>query len=152
MRKAKNFSGQKGNGIEILEPTEMRSKEKQIIWKCRCFCGKIFFASASEVKRNRVASCGCLKGIEKAHQTMRKNLKEGTNLLLLQARKRKNNTSGHKGISWDKQRKKWVVQIRLQGKNHKIGRFLNLKEAIEARKQAEKKYFEPILKQYNKNS
>lgn len=148
MGKSKNYIGKKYNNIELLEPTANRSKDGKTIWKCKCFCGNIFFVPASDVKRNGYASCGCIKGIEKAHQTMRKNLKEGTNLLLLKTRKRKNNTSGYKGVSWDAQRKKWVAQIRLQGKNHKIGRFLNLEDAIEARKQAEKKYFEPILKKY----
>lgn len=38
-------------------------------------------------------------------------------------RRRKNNTSGYKGVSWDKARKKWEARIMLNRKNYSIGRF-----------------------------
>lgn len=48
-----------------------------------------------------------------------------------------NNTSGYNGIIWDKSRDKWQVRI----KNIHLGRFKELSDAIEARKQAELRYF-----------
>ena len=36
-------------------------------------------------------------------------------------RRRKDNSSGFKGVSWDKQHKKYVVQIRTNGKNRRVG-------------------------------
>ena len=51
------------------------------------------------------------------------------------------NKSGHTGVHWDKGRKRWLVSI---AKNHKsifIGRYDNKKEAIKARKRAEKEYW-----------
>jgi len=54
---------------------------------------------------------------------------------------RNDNTSGSKGVIWHKQNKKWVVQIRGNGKRRHIGCFEDIKDAIEARKQAEEKYF-----------
>ena len=52
-----------------------------------------------------------------------------------------NNTSGHKGVDWDRARSKWRVQIRHNGKGHCIGRFSRLEDAILARQQAEHKFF-----------
>lgn len=48
-----------------------------------------------------------------------------------------NNTSGHKGVHWDTTNSKWKGQIRLNGKRFSLGYFINLNDAILARKQAE---------------
>ena len=45
-----------------------------------------------------------------------------------------NNSSGHRGISYDKVRNKWRAYIKYQRKNIFIGRFDTIEEAIEARK------------------
>ncbi len=53
----------------------------------------------------------------------------------------KNNTSGHKGICWDKQRSKWRAQIGHNGKCIYLGLFDNIEDTVKARKEAEEKYF-----------
>ena len=52
----------------------------------------------------------------------------------------KNNKSGYKGIYWDTHRNKWVAQIKLNGKQKNLGGFKNIKNAINARKEANVKY------------
>lgn len=54
---------------------------------------------------------------------------------------RLNNTSGHRGVSWDKPRKKWVVYIGVKRKIIHIGRFYDLGDAVAARKNAEARYW-----------
>lgn len=44
------------------------------------------------------------------------------------------NTSGAKGVCWDKSRKKWLVSIQVDGKQTSLGRFETMEEAIKARK------------------
>jgi hypothetical protein len=56
-------------------------------------------------------------------------------------RKTKNNKSGIIGVCWNKREEKWVAQIMLNNKNIHLGRFDDLEEACEARKEAEIKYF-----------
>lgn len=41
-------------------------------------------------------------------------------------------SSGHKGVSWDKQTKKWRAKAGLNYKTIHLGRFHNLKDAIKA--------------------
>lgn len=53
----------------------------------------------------------------------------------------KNNTSGHKGVSWNKDRKKWQVTINYNKKQIYLGIYENKEEAIKIRKDAELKYF-----------
>ena len=43
--------------------------------------------------------------------------------------KNKNNTSGYKGVTWDKNRNKWIAQIKKDYTHIFIGRFTNKKEA-----------------------
>lgn len=58
----------------------------------------------------------------------------------------KTNTYGCKGIYYDKKRKKWCAHIGSLRRHIHLGRFETLKEAIVARKAAELKYHDPILK------
>ena len=51
--------------------------------------------------------------------------------------KRKSNTSGVVGVSWNKQRNKWCASIRVDGKNTHLGYFANKKDAVRTRKDAE---------------
>jgi hypothetical protein len=50
------------------------------------------------------------------------------------SRKHKDNTSGHKGISYDKSRNKWAVRIMTNGKLKCIGRFFSIDGAVIAMK------------------
>ena len=43
------------------------------------------------------------------------------------------NKSGYTGIHWDKERKKWFVQIRRNNKTIALGRFDSLEEAVHVR-------------------
>ena len=56
---------------------------------------------------------------------------------------RSNNTSGIKGVSWCKEKNKWQVKITVNYKQIHLGFFDEdkLQDAINARKNAEKKYF-----------
>lgn len=53
----------------------------------------------------------------------------------------KNNTSGIKGVKWNKDRQKWQVQINHNKKRIHLGLYSDLEEAKKARLEAEKKYF-----------
>lgn len=51
------------------------------------------------------------------------------------------NSSGHKGVYFDKSRDKWVAQIMVNEKKIFLGRFIRIEDAIKAREDAEFKYF-----------
>jgi hypothetical protein len=42
------------------------------------------------------------------------------------------NTSGYKGVTWDKDRQKWIVHVGLDNKMHFVGRFKDIIEAARA--------------------
>ena len=53
----------------------------------------------------------------------------------------KNNTSGYKGVCWNKQKQKWHARIRVNYKYVQLGLFDNIKDAARAYNKAALKYF-----------
>ena len=64
------------------------------------------------------------------------NLREVDNTLNhWNERRRSTNKSGHKGVWWHKQSKRWEAACRANGKQVTIGRFERIEDAVEAVKQ-----------------
>lgn len=126
-------------------------KEKGYMWECRCKCGKIYTVEAS--KFYTVKSCGCLykktrkENVKKAQEKDSLGYVDGTSVNTIKPGKKmlKNNTSGVTGVSFDKTRGKWTAQIVFKGKNYYLGRYIEKKDAIVARKEAEKHLFGDFL-------
>ena len=72
----------------------------------------------------------------------RKNLKVvGLKWLRQNVKLSKVNTSGHKGISWCKEKQKWDARLWCDGKTYRGGRHEDIQDAVSARKDLEEKYF-----------
>jgi hypothetical protein len=52
-----------------------------------------------------------------------------------------NNTSGIKGVCWNKLQKQWCSSININKKQTHLGTFNKFEDAVQARKQAEIKYY-----------
>ena len=131
-----------------------QSKEGLNIWKCQCDCGNVIEVEYSQVSSQGKASCGCLLS-ESARKSMAENTKklhrvDGTCIESMQQQISKNNTSGVKGVTWCKSRRKWVAQIMFKRKHYHLGRFDNIEDAIKARKKAEVEIFGKFIEEYNK--
>ena len=61
-------------------------------------------------------------------------------------RKPVNNTSGKKGVYWDKSRSQWLASIQVHEVLIHLGRYDTFKEAKHARKLAEKRYFKDFTR------
>lgn len=59
----------------------------------------------------------------------------------MNSKKPRNNTSGVKGVYWDKRSEKWEASIQINMKKNCLGYFKNKEDAIQARKKAEIKFF-----------
>jgi hypothetical protein len=62
-------------------------------------------------------------------------------------RKQKSNKSGYVGVFFHKATQKWYADITVNKKRIYLGIYENIEDAIKARKEAEKKYHEPILQE-----
>ncbi len=201
-----------------------RSKNRNIIWHCRCDCGNELDVPTASLTSGNTQSCGCLR-IERIKENGKKNrnlnhydlsgkygigytyknepfyfdiedynlIKEYTwtinpdgyvysipngrvikmHILIMSPPKGKvvdhinhitfdnrksnlricehyqnrinslpykNNTSGRKGVYWDKTRNKWMVCITANKKTYNLGRYDDFDEAVRVREEAEEKY------------
>ncbi len=128
---------------------------------CQCECGRVKSIRKSRVtaKVKPTLSCGCLhKEVAKRNgqvviaqnskRSIEQNLKYHTNLQVIRNDKPpKHNTSGVKGVTWDKDTRKWYAYITLHRKRISLGRFKDFEEAVRVRKAAEDEYFRPILEE-----
>jgi hypothetical protein len=70
------------------------------------------------------------------------NLREATfNENARNCKKHSHNTSGYKGVSWDKNRNKWMAYITINNKFKSLGRFKTKEDAYEAYCIGAKKHF-----------
>lgn len=61
-------------------------------------------------------------------------------------RLRSNNTSGYKGVSWDKHRNYWTARIKVNGHYLYLGRFTNKEEAAKIYNEYAMKYFKDFAR------
>lgn len=131
-----------------------RNINKRYEWLCECKCGKKVWVKTANLINGHTKSCGCLNR-EVASQNnskyfkkyRQKNYVEETSLSRIKAINNKNNTSGVRGIYYNKTTKRWIAKLTFKGKTYRKS-FLIKKEAIKYRKQLEEKYFKPILEKY----
>lgn len=122
-------------------------------WLCKCDCGSEIIKTSKELKLDGVQSCGCLLSEVAREKIEKKNVLgfvENTVLsgLKINRKPRKNNESGVTGVYWSKREERWIAKIGFQGKSITLGRFVKKEDAISARKEAEEKYFKPMLEKY----
>ena len=133
---------------------------------CECDCGNITSVRATSLtkKYQPTRSCGCYQkavakeiGTKTIHKNtehqVKTNLRYRTNFQVIEdLNPPKHNTSGYKGVSWDASRKKWTAYISVHNKRIFIGRYSSLDDAVEARRDAEEKYHQPLIDQKKNDS
>lgn len=153
--KKSNITGKSFGRLEVIRETDNRASNGSVIYMCRCLCGNFVEVSATDLKRGRISSCGCLaaechvaqgKIIGKKH--VDKNILDGTNIQMLKLDKLSTNKTGIKGVFYDTSRGKYVPSLTFKGKVYYLGRYNTLQEAAEVRKQAEEHTHKEFLKWY----
>lgn len=70
-----DLSGQRFGRLIILDRNK-NNKHNQVMWRCRCDCGKEVIAVGGDLKNNTTRSCGCLQR-EKASEQGAKTATHG---------------------------------------------------------------------------
>ena len=216
MKKYEDLTGLQYPHFTVIEPVYKEYQGKQrLYWKCKCECGKMFFAFKTAIKTGSTKSCGCFN--KKQQKEMRlgkgkvsigdkfglltvidieidknksyyicececgkrislspqnhilkryscgclnKDYKDKTGISVQSfshlGSKNKRNKSGCVGVTWNKDKHKWIASITFNGKYKYLGSFENKEDAIKARKEAENdlysKHSDVINKMSNKNN
>lgn len=119
-------------------------------WKCKCDCGNEATVSQSCLQNGHTTSCGCQAKFPHEYRT----LVDGTCVEVVRAAVERrtvfrSNTSGVRGVYWNKRNFKWTAQITFKGKTHYLGSYDTIREAEEARKRGEDRYFGEFLEDYD---
>lgn len=103
------------------------------LWCCRCDCGTEFTASQSNLQDGQTTSCGCLH-----RERPGLHFVDGTFVEGIQSKNLSQaNTSGVRGIYFNKKRGKWVAQIGFKSKCYYLGGYEKLEDAVKARAKGE---------------
>ena len=83
-----------------------------------------------------------IHGSKTRNDNRKSNLRPATQMQnSMNTKLRTNNTSGVKGVHWRKDTKKWTATIWVNKKCVSLGCFVDFDDAVQARKEAEEKYF-----------
>jgi len=152
-----NLIGKRFGRLEVVS-----NSDKHGYVSCKCDCGnfKDIRATSLTKKYQPTRSCGCIqkefassvsaKSISNnSEKQISSNRKFNTNFGSIICDKPKNNTSGHKGVSWCKSKGMWEAYISVHNKRIHLGRYHDIEDAVKARIEAEEKYFDPLLEVRN---
>lgn len=150
--KVVNLVGMKKGRLEVIAFAYTKSRTSY--WLCQCICGNQKILPRKSLFDETTKSCGCLNNeIRSESVAERFGFYEGTIISSISPNRKinKNNTSGIKGVTYDRKRNKWVSQIAFKRKSIKLGRYGTKEEAVQARKKAEEELFEPVIEEYKKS-
>lgn len=106
------------------------------IWSCRCDCGKVLNVRQANLKSGHTTSCGCKLG-----SSQLRHMVDGTCVEMITSKKLfTTNTSGVRGVYYNKKINRWVAQITFKGKTYYLGSYEKKEEAAQARLHGEEMY------------
>lgn len=158
IRNSTSIYNEKFGLLKVLNKSVER-KKGNILYDCLCDCGNHILATKRELIRKDKTRCEICADkyikIRAINNLYKKGVEpflfDGTHVNLIKSKKlNTNNTSGKKGVTYDKERQKWRAQIGFKNKTIKLGRFNSKEEAQKARLEAEEKYYKKTIDDFNK--
>jgi hypothetical protein len=139
-----DLAGKRFGRLVAMKPNG--KQRSYIAWLCQCDCGKEITISSSRLVNGVTKSCGCYwKEVAKNGRGYVK----GTAACQLDQNIHKNNTTGIRGVSFQKSRNKYEAYIMFKRKHYHLGRYDNAEDAAKARKIAEEHIWGDFLEWYN---
>lgn len=128
--------------LKVLKRANFTGESRYL---CRCSCGKEVEVRGVELLSGKIVSCGHKRMEQKE---IKDKLVDGTSLYRMTEKLSKNNTTGYKGVIYDKKLKKYRASLEFKYKKIHLGSYDTAEEAYQARLAGEEKYFKPILEKY----
>lgn len=152
---AKSHIGEVHGNLEITGFSGIKKQSYHFvpIMECRCRkCGNITKIPLPRLNASQARECAecARKNLKTGHEISKSAAVEGTSILAIDGRrkKNKNNSSGYNGISKFSKSGKYRAYINFRRKQYNLGLFNNIDDAIAARKEAEEKIYGSFLEWY----
>ena len=131
------------------DKTAPRGKRRVPLWECLCDCGAITYKATDVLtndSRNSCARCASLHAAKAARESA--GYVDGTQISRIKDRKlTAANTSGVRGVYYEKKSNKWRARLRFKGKIMDFGSYERFEDAVIARQAAEREYFDAFLEE-----
>lgn len=131
-----------------------RGKRRVRLWECRCDCGNITYKATDTLTSS--AENSCAECAQKRNADCARNnagFVDGTQLCKIRDMKpTAANTSGCRGVTYDRKTGLWEAKIKFRGKSNRLGYFKRFGDAVAARKKAENTVFGEFLDSLEQNA
>ena len=149
-RNRKDLSGKRFGNLTVICRSDKRAprgKRTVPLWECRCDCGAITYKATDKltgVGKRMCADCASRYAMGKMVKAA--GYMDGTQISRLKSEKPNvGNTSGARGVYFDKATGKWRARLRFKRKLLNFGTYTSFEDAVNARKKAEMEYFGEYL-------
>ncbi len=145
-----DLSGRRFGHLVVIGRSEKRGNRGARtvpLWECICDCGNITYKATDALTNSDISMCNECAG-KYASQKMRENagFVEGTQISKLKYNSNlSTNSSGVRGVYYDRRSGKWRARLRFKGKLMDFGSYFSIDDAIKARKKAEESFFMEFL-------
>lgn len=145
-----DLSGRRFGHLVVIGRSEKRGNRGARtvpLWECICDCGNITYKATDTLTNSDISMCNECAG-KYASQKMRENagFVEGTQISKLKYNSNlSTNSSGVRGVYYDRRSGKWRARLRFKGKLMDFGSYFSIDDAIKARKKAEESFFMEFL-------
>ena len=145
-----NLIGRRFGKLEVIGRSDKRgSRGKRTVplWECRCECGNITYKATDTLTNPELSMCNqCVGKYARGKMREKAGFVDGTQITKLRSDKLiSTNTSGVRGVYFDKKTGKWRARLKFKGKLMNFGSYKNFEDAVKARKAAEQEYFGEYL-------
>lgn len=150
--KSPDLTGRQIGKLKVLGLSDKRGsrgKRTTLLWKCQCECGAITYKPTDILNNQDLSMCSaCAEKYGAQSAREHAGFVEGTqvtkiqNMTLTAA-----NTSGYRGVYYDKRSGKWRARLRFKGRLMNFGSHDSFEKAVQARKATEREYFGTFLEE-----
>jgi hypothetical protein len=133
--------------IGLSDKRGSRGSRTVPLWECRCDCGNITYKATDTLTNSDVSMCNDCAG-KYATSKMREKAGyvDGTQISRLRSDKPiATNTSGCRGVYFEKKTGRWRARLRFKKKQYNLGSYTNFDDAVKARKEAEQQIYGEFL-------
>lgn len=150
MGKNIDLVGKRFDRLEVLRRSDRRGprgKRTTPLWECRCECGAITYKATDSLTRPGKKMCRACAGKNSAAAAQRgAGFVNGTQLSkICDMKVSAANTSGVRGVYYERRTGRWRARIVFQQKIFSLGSYGSFEEALEARREGERRFFGEAL-------
>lgn len=147
-----NLIGRRFGKLEVIGRSDKRGSRGARtvpLWECRCECGNITYKATDTLTNPDLSMCNeCVGKYATSKMREQAGFVDGTQISRITSNKLiSTNTSGCRGVYFDKRSGKWRARLKFKGKIMNFGSYTNFEDAVKARKEAEQLIYGEFLEQ-----